>query len=54
MYHIILVEINLDLVKRILNGYVVDDWWAKVYKQVINNEVLGVDKAFLPFVLANN
>lgn len=43
MYHTTLVEINLDLVKKILDGYMANDWWAKVYKQVIDNKELGVD-----------
>lgn len=52
VYHTTLVQINLDLVKRILDGYNADEWWSKVRKQVLNNQELGVDKALLPFVLA--
>lgn len=52
VYHTTLVEINQEIVKRILDGYASDSWWAKIHKQVLNNKKLGVDKAFLPFVLA--
>lgn len=48
-----LVEINPKLVKSILDGYTTDNWWAKVYKQVLNNEISGIDKVFLPFVLVS-
>ena len=52
VYHTTLVQINPDLVKRILDGYNADKWWSKVRKQVLDNKELGVDKALLPFVLA--
>lgn len=53
VYHTTLVQINLDLVKHILDGYTSNEWWSKVYKQVLDNKKLGVDKALLPFVLAD-
>ena len=53
VYHTTLVQINPDLVKRILNGYTFDKWWSKVRKQVLDNEKLALDKALLPFVLAD-
>ena len=53
VYHTTLVRINLDLVKCILEGYTSDGWWSRVCKQVLDNEDLGVDKALLPFVLAD-
>ena len=53
VYHTTLVQINPDLVKCILDGYASDGWWSRVRKQVLDNEDLGVDKALLPFVLAD-
>lgn len=53
VYHTTLVQINLDLVKRILDGYISDKWWSRLYKQVLDNENLEVDKVLLPFVLAD-
>ena len=53
VYHTTLVRINPDLVKQILDGYTSDGWWSRVRKQVLDNEKLGVDKALLPFVLAD-
>lgn len=53
VYHITLVQISPDLVKRILDGYASDEWWSKIRKQVLDNKKLGVDKALLPFVLAD-
>lgn len=47
------MEINSDLVKRILDGYAADNWWVKVYKQVLDNEELGIDKVLLFFVLTD-
>ncbi len=53
VYHTTLVQINPDLVKCILNGYTSDEWWFKIRKQVLDNKKLGVDKALLPFILAD-
>ena len=53
VYHTTLVRINPDLVKQILDGYMSDGWWSRVRKQVLDNKKLGVDKALLPFVLAD-
>lgn len=53
-YYTTLVEINLDLVKHILNGYTADNWWTKVHKQILDNNELGPDKTILPFVVANS
>lgn len=53
VYHTTLVRINPDLVKRIFDGYTSDGWWSRVRKQMLDNKKLGVDKALLPFVLAD-
>ena len=53
VYHPTLVQINPDLVKRILNDYASNKWWSKIRKQLLDNKKLGVDKALLPFVLAD-
>ena len=53
IYHTTLVWINPDLVKQILDGYTSDGWWSRVCKQVLNNEKQRLDKALLPFVLAD-
>lgn len=52
-YHASLVEISLDLVRRILDGYLTDDWWTKVRRQLLSNKDLGSDKAVLPFVFGS-
>ena len=52
-YHATLVEISPDLIKRILDGYLADDWWVKVRKQLLANDNLGPDKAILPFMFAS-
>lgn len=49
-YHAILVEISPNLIKRILDGYLVNNWWVKVLRQLLTNDNLGPDKAILPFV----
>lgn len=54
VYHTTLVEINPDLVTRILEGYAADHWWARVQRQVLDNEELGRDKALLPFVIRDS
>lgn len=53
-YHTTLVEINPDLVKRILERYAADSWWTRVHKQILDNEELGSDKAILLFVVADS
>lgn len=53
VYHTTLVQINLKLVKRILDGYASNKGWSKIRKQVLDNKKLEVDKALLPFVLAD-
>lgn len=53
-YYTTFVEINPDLVKHILDGYAADNWWARVHKQILDNEKLGFDKAILPFVVADS
>ena len=52
-YHTTLVEISPDLIKRILDGYLADDWWGKVRKQLLANDNLGPDKAILPFMFGS-
>lgn len=54
VYHITLVEINSDLIKRILDENTANSWWVKVHKQVLENKELGPDKAILPFVIADS
>lgn len=49
-YYVTLVKISLDLVKRILNGYLPDDWWIKVWKLLLSNKNQGPVKAILLFV----
>lgn len=51
-YNMILVQINPDLAKHILDGYISDEWWSKIRKQMLDYKKLGVDKALLPFILA--
>lgn len=48
-----LIEISPDLIKRILNGYLVDNWWVKVQRYLLTNDNLGSDKAILPFVFSS-
>ncbi len=50
IYHTTLMEISPNLIKRILDDYLADDWWVKGWKQLLLNEDLGLDKAILPFV----
>ncbi len=52
-YHATLVEISPDLIKRILDSYLADDWWVKVWKQLLTNDNLGPDKAILPFIFGS-
>ena len=52
-YRATLVEISPDLIERILDGYLADDWWVKVRKQLLSNKDLGSDKAILPFVFSS-
>ena len=52
-YHATLVEISPDLIKRIFDGYLADDWWVKVRKQLLTNDNLGPDKAILPFIFGS-
>lgn len=54
VYHRTLVEINPDLVARILKCYAADDWCARVQRQVLDNEKLGRDKALLLFVIGDS
>lgn len=53
-YYATLVELSPNLVRRILNGYLADDWWAKVQKQLLSNKDLGPVKAVLLFVFSSN
>ena len=48
------MEINPDLVKRILDRYAADSLWAKVHKQIINNKVSSLDKTILFLLLADS
>ena len=49
-YNSTLIEIQPDLVSRILAGYEDDEYWARLRRQVQANEDLGDDKALLPFI----
>lgn len=49
-YHTTLVGISPKLATQILDGYLSDDWWVKVRKQLLTNKNLGPDKVVLPFV----
>ena len=53
MYHATLVEISLDLIEHILDSYLPDNWWVKVWKQFLANENLGLDKVILLFVFSS-
>lgn len=48
------VEIDLALVECILDGYITDNLWAKVYKQVLDNEKLDENKTLLPFDIVDD
>ena len=52
-YHATLVKISTDLIKRICDSYLADDWWVKVWKQLLTNDNLGLDKAILPFIFGS-
>ncbi len=52
-YNATLVEIHPVLVSRILAGYGVDPWWARLHQQVRANANLGADAAILPFVIGS-
>lgn len=45
-----LLKINRKLVKRIFDGYLADNWWAKIRSQLLSNKNLSPDKAILFFV----
>lgn len=48
------METNPNLIKYILDGYTGNDWWTNIYKQVINNKKLGIDKILFFFILVDN
>lgn len=52
-YNITLIDIHPDIVKRIVKGYKADNWWAKIWRQIDENDKLGPDRALLPFVKGN-
>ena len=52
-YHATLVKISTDLIKRICDSYLADDWWVKVWKQLLTNDNLSPDKAILPFIFGS-
>lgn len=52
-YHATLVEISPDMIKRILDGYLANDWWVKVRRQLLTNDNLSLDKTILPFIFCS-
>ncbi len=52
-YHATLMEISPNLIKHIFDGYLANDWWVKVRKQLLTNDNLGPDKAILPFIFGS-
>lgn len=52
-YNTTLIDIYPDLVKQIVKGYKADNWWAKIWRQIKENDKLGPDRALLPFVKSN-
>lgn len=52
IYNTTLIKINPELLQRIVNGYKADSWQSKLLKQVKTNQALGLDAAFLLFVLS--
>lgn len=42
-YNTTLIDIHPDLVKRIVKGYKADNWWAKIWRQMEENDKLGPD-----------
>lgn len=40
-YNTTLIDIHPDLVKRIVKGYKADNWWAKIWRQIEENNKLG-------------
>lgn len=51
VYNTTLIEIHPNLVSRILAGYNLDLWWARLYQQIQSNRNLSANPAVLPFVL---
>ena len=44
------MEMSDDFRQRIVEGYKEDDWYARVIKQINNNNALAEDAIFLPFI----
>lgn len=53
-YYTLLIKINPNLMKYILDKYASDSWWVKVYKQILENKELGFNQVIPPFVVANS
>lgn len=50
----VLVRMDDDFRKRILNRYRKDGWWRQGSKQIDENDALGEDAVTLPFVRGRN
>lgn len=44
------IDIYLDLIKRIIDGYEANEWWSRLLRQVEDNEAFDNDKAILSFL----
>lgn len=52
-YNATLVEISSNLIKRILDIYLANDWWVKIRKQLLTNDNLDPNKTILPFIFGS-
>lgn len=52
-YNTTLVEMHPALVSRILAGYQADPWWARLHRQIQENDNLRPNAAMLPFVVGS-
>lgn len=50
IYNTTLIAMNKDLAQRIVKDYENNPWWIKISSQLSLNDVLGDNKAALPFV----
>lgn len=53
MYYTILVEINLELIRRILNNYIANTQSSKIQKYILDSEEPDINKTFIFFILTN-
>lgn len=52
-YNTTFVEMHPALVSQILAGYRADPWWARLHRQIQENDDLGPNSAMLPFVVGS-